>query len=110
MMQVSDIYLKILITLVFSKNPRNSSEIRTLAQEMTPGNMILVQIYMEDTKWPFRYLFIDLTQKCNEMFKYISHLFDNIGRINMYILGGQRNRKDVGYGHFDAIAFKNYNN
>ena len=26
------------------KNPRNSSEIRTLAQHMTPGNMILVQI------------------------------------------------------------------
>ena len=26
------------------KNPRNSSEIRALAQKMTPGNMILVQI------------------------------------------------------------------
>ena len=32
------------------KNPRNSSEIRTLAQEMTPGNIILVQINMEATK------------------------------------------------------------
>merc|ERR1711954_466327 len=29
------------------KNPRNSSEIRTLAQQMTPGNMIFVQIHME---------------------------------------------------------------
>ena len=28
------------------KNPRNSSEIRALAQQMTPGNLILVQIYM----------------------------------------------------------------
>ena len=35
------------------KNPRNSSEKRTLAQQMTPGNMILVQIYMEATKGPF---------------------------------------------------------
>ena len=31
------------------KNPRNSSEIRALAQQMTPGNMILVQIYMDAT-------------------------------------------------------------
>ena len=35
---------------VIFKNPRNSSEIRTLAQQMTPGNHILVQIYMEATK------------------------------------------------------------
>ena len=26
------------------KNPRNSSEIRALAQQMTPGNMVLVRI------------------------------------------------------------------
>ena len=44
------------------KNPRNSSKIRTLAQQMTPGNMILVQIYMEATKGPHSYLFINLTQ------------------------------------------------
>ena len=45
------------------KNPRNSSEIRKLAQQMTPGNLILVQIYMEATKMPFSYLFIKLTQE-----------------------------------------------
>ena len=28
------------------KNPRNSSEIRTLAQQMTPGKIILVQNYI----------------------------------------------------------------
>ena len=38
------------------KNLRNLSEIRTLAQQMTPGNMILVQIYMEATKGLFSYL------------------------------------------------------
>ena len=38
------------------KNPRNFSEIRTPAQQMTPGNLILVQIYMEATKGPFSYL------------------------------------------------------
>ena len=47
------------------KNPRNSSEIRTLAQQITPGNLILVQIYMEATKIPFSYLFINLTQECD---------------------------------------------
>ena len=41
--------------------------------------------------------------------KYFSHLFDNIGRVNVYIVEGQRYKKDVGYGNFDAIAFKNNN-
>merc|ERR1712081_129010 len=92
------------------KNPRNSSEIRTLAQQMTPGNMILVQIYMDATRGPFSYLFINLTQECDERFKYLSHLFDNLGRVNVYIVEGQRYRKEVGYGNFDAISFKNNNN
>merc|ERR1712081_162064 len=72
--------------------------------------MILVQIYMDATKGPFSYLFINLTQECDERFKYLSHLFDNIGRVNVYIVEGQRYRKDVGYGNFNAIAFKNNNN
>ena len=31
---------------IIFKNPRNSSEIRALAQQMTPGNLILVDIYL----------------------------------------------------------------
>ena len=31
---------------VLFKNPRNSSEIRSLAQQITPGNLILVDIYI----------------------------------------------------------------
>merc|ERR1711867_30129 len=50
---------------VIFKNPQNSSEIRALAQQMTPGNLILVNIYLEATKWTFSYLFINLTQECN---------------------------------------------
>merc|ERR1711954_637307 len=92
------------------KNPRSSSKIRTLAQQMTPGNMILVQIYMDATKGPFSYLFINLTQECDERFTYLSHLFDNIGRVNVYIVEGQRYRKEVGYGNFNSKAFKNNNN
>ena len=51
------------------KNPRNSSEIRALAQQMTPGNLILVDIYAEATLLPFSYLFINLTQECHPKFK-----------------------------------------
>ena len=35
------------------KNPRNSSEIRTLAQQLTPGRLDLVDVYMEATKIHF---------------------------------------------------------
>ena len=58
------------------KNPRNSSEIRTLAQQMTPGNMVLVDIYQDATERPSTYLFINLTQECNAEVKYLSNLFD----------------------------------
>ena len=47
------------------KNPRNSSEIRNLAQQMTPRNMVLVDIYQDATTKPFSYLFINLTQECD---------------------------------------------
>ena len=58
------------------KNPRNSSEIRTLAQQLTPGGLDLIDIYMEATKDPFSYLFINLTQECQPQVKYLSKLFD----------------------------------
>merc|ERR1712081_149373 len=77
---------------------------------MTPGNNILFQIYMDATKGPFSYLFINLTQECYEKLKFLSHLFDNIGRVNVYIVDGQTYRKEVGYGNFNAIAFKNNDN
>ena len=91
------------------KNLRNFSEIRTLTKYMASRNMILIQIYMEATKGTFRYLFINLTQKCDPKFKYLSYLFDIIWRINVYIVEGQRYRKDVGYDNFDANVFKNNN-
>ena len=58
------------------KNPRNSSEIRTLAQQLTPGSLDLVDVYTEATKDPFTYLFINLTQECPPKVKYLSRLFD----------------------------------
>merc|ERR1712081_127253 len=76
------------------KNPRNSSEIRTLAQQITPGNMIFVQIYMDATKGPFSCLFINLTQECDEKFKYLSHFLDDLGKVYIYIVEGERWVKD----------------
>ena len=66
------------------KNPRNSSEIRTLAQQITPGHMKLIDIYQEATKDPFSYLFINLTQECEERVKYLSHLFNDESCVRCY--------------------------
>ena len=57
------------------KNPRNSSEIRTLAQQITPGSLHLINMYIEATKEPFSYLFINLTQECPPEVKYLSQFF-----------------------------------
>jgi hypothetical protein len=68
------------------KNPRNSSEIRALAQHLTPGRLDLIEIYKEATKSPFSYLFINLTQECNMGAKYLSHLFNENHSVQLYQL------------------------
>ena len=68
------------------KNPRNSSEIRTLAQQITPGSLDLIEIYKEATKSPFSYLIINLTQECEPNVKYLSHLFNDDHSVQVYQL------------------------
>ena len=68
------------------KNPRNSSEIRTLAQQLTPGSLELIEIYKEATKNPFSYLLINLTQECDPNVKYLSHIFDENHSLKVYQL------------------------
>ena len=68
------------------KNPRNSSEIRTLAQQITPGSLDLIEIYKKATKSPFSYLIINLTQECEPNVKYLSHLFNDDHSVQVYLL------------------------
>ena len=68
------------------KNPRNSSEIRTLAQQLTPGSLELIEIYKEATKKPFTYLLINLTQECDPNVKYLSNVFDENHSVKVYQL------------------------
>merc|ERR1711867_147253 len=84
------------------KNPRNSSEIRALVQQMTPGNIALGDIFMDATKMPFSYLFINLTQECDESVKYLSNLFD--GALNVYVNEGRSFKKYIACGVFQNIT------
>ena len=86
------------------KNPRNSSEIRNLAQQMTPGNMMLVDIYQDATVNPFSYLFINLTQECDYRVKYLSDLFS--GNVKVYVHEGKGYKKMVGEGSFKNFILK----
>ena len=70
---------------VVFKNPRNLSEIRTLAQQITPGSLQLMYIYREATKEPFSYLFINLTQEAQPETKYLSNIFERDHIIKTYI-------------------------
>ena len=70
---------------VVFKNPRNHSEIRTLAQQLTPLNLELLQIYAKATTEPYSYLFINLTQECDERIKFLSHLFDYDHYVKCYV-------------------------
>ena len=76
--------------IIAFRNPRNYSEIRTLAQQLTPIGLDLLDIYTKATKDPFSYLLINLTQECNEDLKFISHLFDYDHYVKSYVKKGQR--------------------
>lgn len=76
--------------IIVFRNPRNYSEIRTLAQQLTPIGLDLLDIYTKATKDPFSYLLINLTQECNEDLKFISHLFDYDHYVKSYVKKGQR--------------------
>ena len=69
---------------IIFKNPRNGSEIKSLAQQLTPGSLELETIYGEATKDPFSYLFINLTQECILQVKYLSKLFDSDNSVRVY--------------------------
>ena len=67
------------------KNPRKVNEIRELAKQLTPGTLELLNIYALATKEPYSYLFINLTQECQESLKYTSHLFDFDHYLKIYV-------------------------
>ena len=91
---------------------------------MTPGSMILVQIYMDATKTPFSYLFINLTQECDANVNFISDIFNDLcvympdGKTFKKIrtVGGYHNIKFINPGFnkihktSDGIIFNNNNN
>ena len=74
---------------VIFRNPRNYSEIRTLAQQITPLSLDLLNIYSKACQSPFTYLFINLTQECDEKVKFLSHLFENNNYIKVYVTSKQ---------------------
>ena len=61
---------------VVFKNPRNSTDIRTLSSQMSGSNELL-QIYEAATQAPYSYLFINLTQECIPHVRFLSALFKN---------------------------------
>jgi hypothetical protein len=67
------------------KNPRNSAEIRTLAQQVTPGTLHLIKIFIEATKDPFSYLCVNLTQECQPEVKYLTQLFNKDHSVKCFV-------------------------
>ena len=58
------------------KNPRNSMEIRTLAMQITPSSLELLDVFRSATIKPYSYLFINLTQEAIPQLRFLNGLFD----------------------------------
>ena len=67
------------------KNPRNSREIRTLASQITPKTLELLNIYQKATKDPYSYVLINLTQEGPPQLKYISNVFSKSHIVDVYV-------------------------
>ena len=68
------------------KKPRNSSEIRNLAMQITPQTLDLLDIYKKATTLPFSYLLINLTQECIPQLKYLGNVFNRSHITNVFVL------------------------
>ena len=68
-------------------------QIRTHAQQLTLGSLDLIDIYIQATKDPFSYLFINLTQECQPQVKYLSKLFYYDHSVRVYRLDKSRKMK-----------------
>jgi hypothetical protein len=68
------------------KNPCNSSEIRSLAMQITPQTLDLLDIYKKATILPFSYLLINLTQECIPQLKYLSNIFNETHITSVFVL------------------------
>ena len=90
------------------RNPRNAQEIRTLATQMTPGKLELVKYFGEATQDPFSYLWINLTQECSPLVKYLSHLFNIEHVVRAYNNGKMMEMRDLlnkGRTNFEEMYF-----
>ena len=67
------------------KNPRNSREIRTLASQITPNTLELLNIYQKATRDPYSYILINLTQEGIPQLKYISNVFSKKHVVKVYV-------------------------
>lgn len=62
--------------LVVFKNPRDKSQILSLARQIYPENSTeLMRVYNEATSRPHGYLFFDLTQAANDLMRFRTNIF-----------------------------------
>ena len=68
------------------KNPRNSLDVRNLANQITPKSRVLIDIYHRATIKPYSYIFINLTQEAVPQLKFINNLFSSEHVISVYTI------------------------
>lgn len=65
--------------LVAFNNPRDKSQIYPLARQIFPDNIKeFVRVYKEVASQPYGYLFMDLTQECNDLLRFRTNIFNTL--------------------------------
>lgn len=68
------------------KNPRENAQIQTLARQVAPGDYKwIVEAYHDCTEKPHTSFLIDMTQSCDERFRYRSNYLPHEGYVCCYV-------------------------
>ena len=72
--------------LILFKNPRDRAQIQHLARQIFPEDSALLhETYLDATREPHSYLFIDLSQACVDVFRFRAKIFPNDGAHVAYV-------------------------
>ena len=72
--------------LVLFKNPRDATQVATLARQMYPGkSKFLLEAFEDATKEPYGYLLIDLKPETDEKYRIRTNIFPDDDRQYAYV-------------------------
>lgn len=78
--------------IVVMKNPRDKKQISTLASQLSPDNINFIkEAFIDATREAFSYLFVDLSQTCDDRLRVRTNIFSSDCPQNIFYVSVNKN-------------------